>query len=639
MSGTDRDPVGWTELAEAVPGGVAVQSGDTLVYVSETLASMVGVAPETLRGEHWRTLFDEREAAWFEREPLAGVRSGQSWEGTVRVGGETVEERSLAVQLSRTDSGSVLWVVTEDSRASDQSVPPAERIVETVDDGVYVLDAELRFTYVNDALCEMVGRPRSALLGTPATAFLGEAETIAADEIRRRVVEGETDTGTVTGTLETPDGERILEAHYRLYPEATAEYRGSIGVVRDVTEREARERKLERQRDEFATLSRINDLLLETIQALVQTTSRDAIERTITRRLTDSDLYALAWVGEPELDGDRIVPRTHAGTERGYLADIALPGEDGISGDGPAGRAVRTGDVQVANVGDPVFEPWRDRAVTRGLESLLAVPLQHGETVYGALAVYATREDAFTERERTWFDALGRTVGFAIHAAKNRELLFADSVVELEFDVTGSDTMLVETADELGCRLTLDGYVAAGERWVLYVDVEAADPRAVVEAVAGTDRLEQGRVLGEAGRVELTVSRSKLLDTVTAAGASLRRVEIGPDNADLLLEAPVSVDVRELVSRLQAAFPETALLSRREPDHDARRSSRPDDLLGDLTARQREALEAAFHAGYFDWPRETTAEAVAESLDLAPPTLHGHLRKAEQTILSGILED
>jgi predicted DNA binding protein len=61
-------------------------------------------------------------------------------------------------------------------------------------------------------------------------------------------------------------------------------------------------------------------------------------------------------------------------------------------------------------------------------------------------------------------------------------------------------------------------------------------------------------------------------------------------------------------------------------------------VLEDLTDRQRDALEAAYRAGYFAWPRESTAEDVAESLDLTSPTLHSHLRKAESVILSRLLD-
>jgi predicted DNA binding protein len=58
-----------------------------------------------------------------------------------------------------------------------------------------------------------------------------------------------------------------------------------------------------------------------------------------------------------------------------------------------------------------------------------------------------------------------------------------------------------------------------------------------------------------------------------------------------------------------------------------------------MTDRQQEALEAAFRAGYYDWPRESTAEEVADSLDIASPTLHGHLRKAENQMLRSFFEE
>jgi predicted DNA binding protein len=57
-----------------------------------------------------------------------------------------------------------------------------------------------------------------------------------------------------------------------------------------------------------------------------------------------------------------------------------------------------------------------------------------------------------------------------------------------------------------------------------------------------------------------------------------------------------------------------------------------------LTDRQRAALRAAYHAGFFEWPRDATGEEIADSLGVSPPTFHQHLRKAEgkvfQTILS-----
>ncbi|UPV74283.1 helix-turn-helix domain-containing protein [Halorussus limi] len=55
-----------------------------------------------------------------------------------------------------------------------------------------------------------------------------------------------------------------------------------------------------------------------------------------------------------------------------------------------------------------------------------------------------------------------------------------------------------------------------------------------------------------------------------------------------------------------------------------------------LSERQREAVEAAVAAGYYDVPRAASHEAVAEALDCSPSTASEHLRKAESTVLHAL---
>lgn len=59
-----------------------------------------------------------------------------------------------------------------------------------------------------------------------------------------------------------------------------------------------------------------------------------------------------------------------------------------------------------------------------------------------------------------------------------------------------------------------------------------------------------------------------------------------------------------------------------------------DDLL---TERQRQTLETAFQAGYFEVPRESTLAEVAERLDLDKSTASGLIRRAENRILTRFL--
>lgn len=56
-----------------------------------------------------------------------------------------------------------------------------------------------------------------------------------------------------------------------------------------------------------------------------------------------------------------------------------------------------------------------------------------------------------------------------------------------------------------------------------------------------------------------------------------------------------------------------------------------------LSSRQAEALELAYEAGYYDWPRRTDAETLADQLGVGHTTFLEHLRKAEEKIIGEVL--
>lgn len=60
--------------------------------------------------------------------------------------------------------------------------------------------------------------------------------------------------------------------------------------------------------------------------------------------------------------------------------------------------------------------------------------------------------------------------------------------------------------------------------------------------------------------------------------------------------------------------------------------------VGRLTDRQQEVLETAYDLGYFEYPREANAQAVAEALDISPSTLTEHLAAAQSKLLGELLD-
>ena len=122
-----------------------------------------------------------------------------------------------------------------------------ETIVETVNDGIFVVNEENQFTLVNDAYAEMVGYDREELIGSHTSLVAENAETLA-EEIRRDLVADHSTTETYEATLKTASREFIeAEATMALIPEQEDGSHHRVAVVRDVTERNEREQELERQ--------------------------------------------------------------------------------------------------------------------------------------------------------------------------------------------------------------------------------------------------------------------------------------------------------------------------------------------------------------------------------------------------------
>ncbi|SIS19510.1 helix-turn-helix domain-containing protein [Natronorubrum thiooxidans] len=57
------------------------------------------------------------------------------------------------------------------------------------------------------------------------------------------------------------------------------------------------------------------------------------------------------------------------------------------------------------------------------------------------------------------------------------------------------------------------------------------------------------------------------------------------------------------------------------------------ELLSSFPPRQREILNVAYEQGYYEIPRETTLEEVADEIGITKTTASNHLRKAERRVI------
>ncbi len=454
-----------------------------------------------------------------------------------------------------------------------------------------------------------------------------------------------------TGSVETLEYDAETTAGIRWYEGRTAPLGEPIDgrdvvvwVARDVTDRRADERRLAEHRDELATLSRVNDLINNILQSLVGSTSREEIEATVCERLANSGFYQFAWVGTPWTDTDGIRLNCVAGAERDPVESLVEATTGREEGNSISYVVEENDPVVVSNVEDEprINERERELMVELGIASAILVPVTYGNTNFGVLGVAGTRAGAFSDRERTAFEALGEIVGFAINAVKNRQLLHTDTSVELEFLDTTSDKPLRRLSEEFDCRFELQGTVPiADDLLIEYVSVEGASPEKLVQRASSDSSVEESRVVtddGDSGLVELVLSSSdvhRLIDL----GTAVKTAVTDHGEVRLVAEAPPDADVREIVDAYRSAYPDTELVGKREvtdTERTSREYHRP--LSEKLTDKQLTALRAAYFAGYYEYPRDSTAQEVAESLGVSSPTVHQHLQAAERKMLSSYLD-
>jgi len=505
--------------------------------------------------------------------------------------------------------------------------------VEAAREGILEVGPDRRIERANSAAVEILDETRAALEGRPlGTAF---PESVGA------------------GIGRLPDDGSLQEpiAFEEYYPthDAWLSVRavplddGLAVYVEDVTEGRYRQDRLDRRERELETLDRINRVVGELVAAIAAETDREQIERTACERLAASPLFACTWIADPAPGDGRLRERASAGPTGDVLAALvdreAEPrGLEALAAEDAAIAATQRLPEEPA-----VPEPVRKAAFGAGIQSAIAVPITYGHTVYGVLGVYADRAEAFRDRERAGFETLGEITGVAINAAKQRRLLLSDTVTELSVQTTADGDPLAAASGSCSCELSGAGVVpVADAALVAFFVVDDGDPEAVLDATTGEGAVgSEGRIVGDdadEALVSIRIDGASPLSTVVARGGTVRECHYEDDIGRIVTDIPPA-DASDLVDALTGGFPGTSILAKcdRERDVETAGAFRT-DVRDRLTDRQREAVTTAAVGGYYDWPRESTAEDLASTLDVSSPTFHYHLRAAHRELVEVFLE-
>lgn len=516
-------------------------------------------------------------------------------------------------------------------RALTESEQRYRTVTEQSLDAIVIL-REDEIVFCNHRLTELLGEDRSALTGTDFFADVIHEDD--RDDVRTTVRGWRDDTGggqlndvrvtTVDGTIRHCEyiGRSLT---YESEP-------ATLVSIRDVTERKQRERELEWER----TLNR-------TVQeVLVGSRTRAELEAAIVDQLSGHG-YALAWIGEPNETG--VVTRAVEGDDTSYIDDRDFAAEsDGRNSD-PSIWAVESGESQFVQDFRKLFETeWRDDVLERGYRSGAALPLDHNGVSYGVLAVYHGSPGRFDETERQLLTNLADTIAYAIHSLETNRALASDHVLDATLQLTNAGYYVADLARDIGgageVTITVHGTLPhGGDELIQYLTVEGATAETVCDAASAHEQVSDVTVVDEDGttRIQTVVAGPTPEADLARFGVVVRSTSVTSSRTLVRVELPAKQELRSLVETLEREYGPASMVSCVEADRSDATSlgTRAVDTRS-LTDKQAAALEAAFHHGYFEQPRKSSATEIAESLGITHSTYLQHLRTAQQKVFEEV---
>jgi PAS domain S-box-containing protein len=363
--------------------------------------------------EHWREIH---------RRCLAGAIEGCEEDPFVRADGRT-EWLHWKIRPWRKADGSIGGIImfTENITARKQAeaaVRESERqyrlLFASNPHPMWVYDLEtLRFLAVNDAAISRYGYSREEFLAFTIR-DIRPAEDVPRLMANLRTEKAPFQDSGVWRHMKK-DGTVIeveITSHTLVFDGREAE----LVLAVDVSKRRQAEQRLQHINRVYAVLSDINQTIVreKDSAAMLKASCRIAVER---------GGFRMAWIGLLDESGTRVKPVASAGVVDGYLDDLVITVTGVHASNGPTSRAIRTGGhIVCADIGtDPMFAPWRERALARGYRSSTAFPLMVEGKPVGTFNLYASEAGFFNDTELQLLDELAADISFALEVSHRDE--------------------------------------------------------------------------------------------------------------------------------------------------------------------------------------------------------------------------
>lgn len=416
-------------------------------------------------------------------------------------------------------------------------------------------------------------------------------------------------------------------------------------------DRLARERELEEKsaamRERNARLERferINAVVRGVARSIVDATSTADVEESVCELLVDRTDASFVWYGAVRATSETPEPKHAAGDGQGYLDAGRV--DDEWAAEAPSGGALRTREIQVVHsISDgQAMTLWRRWALERDFRSAVSLPVVYDGSIHGVITLYGDSPGTFDEEFVSVLAEVRDLVAHALNSIQRKRALVTDSITEIEVGVADPEFSAVEFVLRHDCQVEIDDVVSTvDDETHVFFTVRGASPDQVRRFGAISTAIDDLEILSEGETVhtcESVVNDRCAVAQLLEHNAVVQSMEIEGGETRLVVHIPREKPNREFMDALESKFSGVELVACRDRERPLRRTSEVDQRLREgLTDRQLEILQFAFHSGYFERPRNRTAEELADALDVTHPTVSRHLREAMRRIFAILFEE
>ena len=276
-----------------------------------------------------------------------------------------------------------------------------QMLINTMGDGLVMLDHTGVISFVNQRLCRMTGYDAAELIGCPFADLIHQGDKTSADVWLTKTA----GTTSLEKRLRRKNGTELSVLGVRV-PAARSDF-GDVIVITDISEQKVRESELMRRTKQLSAINNAARIMASSLEfdSVPQTILEEAV------RVLGANAGSIALLDETSA----LVFKAVVGPSSEKLVNVKVPAGHGLIGwVSQNSKSVRVDDVRK----DPRF--YRGIDQTTGLTTLnvIAVPLLIARRVIGLLELIYKIEGKFDEEDLTVVETLAQSAAVTIENAR-----------------------------------------------------------------------------------------------------------------------------------------------------------------------------------------------------------------------------